>query len=163
MPKRDDTIADAGASIVAYEEWLESGDERLLQDIEAYNKRDCESTWRLRDWLERLRLELVAQTGSAVPRPEPGKAEPSESLALASAETRELVEALTVGVPADPRERDEREGARWLLAQLLDWHRREEKSSWWAYYARRERTDEELVDDPESIGAIAPHGPGRTE
>ena len=36
------------------------------------------------------------------------------------------------------------EQSRWLLAQLLDYHRREAKPAWWEFFARFEKTDEEL-------------------
>ncbi len=70
---------------------------------------------------------------------------------------------LTDGVPADPAERSSDAAARWLLAQLLDWHRREDKSAWWAFYDRQAKTDDELVDDAEAIGRIRHLGAVRSE
>jgi len=162
MPRRTDDIADATASIVAYETWLDTRQESLLDGIAEYNRRDCESTWLLRDWLEQRRAELIAG-GVAVPRPQARDAEPSEQLAAVAAETRERVEALTRDVPADSAARSAEQQARWLLAQLLDWHRREEKSQWWAYYARCEMSDEELVEDSEAIGGLVHRGELRVE
>lgn len=162
MPRRTDAIADAAASIVAYEQWLESHDQALLDGIEAYNRRDCESTWMLRGWLEERRAELIAQ-GVEVPRPEAREAEPPEAVAQNAAESRERIEALCRDVPADAAERTPAEQARWLLAQLLAWHRREEKSSWWAYYARRDMSGEELLEDTEAIGGLTYLGAVRTE
>src|SRR5207249_11440880 len=66
--KRSTEIVDAAGSIVAYEEWLESREQRLLDEIAAYNEDDCISTAQLRDWLEARRPEVVAQYGE-VPRP----------------------------------------------------------------------------------------------
>ncbi len=43
--------------------------------VQAYNEDDCRSTAALRQWLESLRAELVAQ-GTEVPRPEPKPPEP---------------------------------------------------------------------------------------
>ncbi|HXA28213.1 MAG TPA: TM0106 family RecB-like putative nuclease [Candidatus Angelobacter sp.] len=157
MPRRSETIADAAASIVAYERWMESRDRSLLDGIAAYNQRDCVSTWKLRDWLEQRRAELAA-SGVAVARPERRDAEPSEVLAAAAAETRALVDALTDGIPADAALRSGPQRAQWLLAQLLDWHRREDKSAWWAYYARTEMSDEQLVEDSEAIGSLVHAG-----
>ena len=162
MPRRSEEIADAAASIVAYEEWLASRDQARLDGIEAYNRRDCESTWMLRDWLEQRRAELIAR-GVDVPRPEARDAEPSEQLAAAAAETRGRVEALTRDVAADAAARTPAEQARWLLAQSLDWHRREEKSAWWAFYARLEMSAEELLEDGEAIGGLVHTGEVRTE
>ncbi|HEV3123176.1 MAG TPA: TM0106 family RecB-like putative nuclease [Candidatus Dormibacteraeota bacterium] len=163
MPGRDDAITDAAGSIVAYQRWIDTRDSATLDEIAAYNRRDCESTWRLREWLENRRDELATLLGHDVPRPEPRESQPSEGLALASAETAELVEQLTAGVTDDAAARDADQQARWLLAQLLDWHRREDKSAWWAYYDRCEKTDEELVEDAEAIGAITHLGEVRIE
>ena len=45
-----------------------------------------------------------------------------------------------------------------LAAQLLDYHDRERKPVWWAYFDRIEMTAEELVEDPEAIGGLTPVG-----
>ena len=44
-------VREGGGSIVAYETWLETGDDELLEAIRAYNEEDCRSTLSLRDWL----------------------------------------------------------------------------------------------------------------
>ena len=49
---------------------------------------------------------------------------------------------------------------RWLLAQLLLYHRREEKPVWWAFFDRIGRTTEELQErDSDAIGGLEPAGP----
>src|SRR5436190_14296722 len=45
------SVREGGGSIVAYENWLESGDAQILESIRAYNEEDCRSTLSLRDWL----------------------------------------------------------------------------------------------------------------
>jgi uncharacterized protein len=163
MAKRGEEIADAAGSIVAYEQWLEARDQSLLDAIAAYNERDCESTRLLRDWLEARRQELAVQIGSPVPRPPVREGLPSAALAQATADTQGLAAALTAGLSEERSVRTDEEQARWLLAQLLEWHRREEKSGWWAYYTRCAMTDEELVEDSEAIGAIGHLGEVRSE
>ena len=54
-PARAGDVKNAGASIVYYERWRETGEAQLLRDIEAYNRDDVESTRQLRDWLLSLR------------------------------------------------------------------------------------------------------------
>src|SRR5205814_5070856 len=73
--KRSTEIVDAAGSIVAYEEWLESREQRLLDEIAAYNEDDCISTAQLRDWLEARRLEAITQYGEIL-RPGPEEVEP---------------------------------------------------------------------------------------
>jgi uncharacterized protein len=52
------------------------------------------------------------------------------------------------------------ERGRWLLAQLLSWHRREEKSFWWNYFRLRDDlTDEERVAEREPLGRLTCVGP----
>ena len=55
MGERDGAVSTAGDSIIAYETWLESRDQRILDDIERYNEVDCRSTKGLRDWLVSVR------------------------------------------------------------------------------------------------------------
>ena len=43
-----------------------------------------------------------------------------------------------------------------LAAQLLDYHDRERKPVWWAFFDRVEQTPEELVEDAEAIGLLEP-------
>src|SRR5690606_34804393 len=66
------------------------------------------------------------------------------------------VAALTADVPFEPTLRTPDEQGRWLLAQLLSWHRREEKPKWWTYFdrLRPDRTLEEFVYDRECIGGV---------
>ena len=45
-----------------------------------------------------------------------------------------------------------------LAAQLLDYHERERKPVWWAFFDRIEMTPAELVEDAESIGRLEPTG-----
>src|SRR5205823_3865357 len=48
----------------------------------------------------------------------------------------------------------------WLLAQLLVYHRREQKPVWWGFFDRIGRTSEELQErDTDSIGGFERAGP----
>ncbi len=66
----------------------------------------------------------------------------------------ELVAALTADVPDEPAERTDEQAGRWLLAQLLEWHRREDRAFWWRFFDLAGLTDEELVDEREPLGKI---------
>jgi predicted RecB family nuclease len=137
-------------SIVLYEGWLERRDPQILDEIAEYNEEDCVSTLQLRDWL------LPLQPGEA-PRPEPSEPrDPPEG----AAETEELRAALLAGLPDDPYEVADADRPRWLLAQLLLYHRREEKPVWWAFFNRIGRTSEELQErDSDAIGGLEQTGP----
>jgi uncharacterized protein len=162
---REVALKDAGSSIVQFETWLGRGataeglvGDEILRGIEGYNRDDVVSTWLLRDWLEARRLDLGERLGMEVPRPplQPEAAEPAEPEGRA-AEVAEVVAALTrdlEGVDlAAPTTSDEQR-ATWLLAQLLGWHRRENKAFWWRYYELCGTADADMVDEREPIGMV---------
>jgi uncharacterized protein len=136
-------------SIVFYEDYLERHDPAILDEIAAYNEEDCVSTLGLRDWL------LPLWPGAATP-PEPKEArEPPAD----AAETEELRAALLAGLPEDHLELADADRPRWLLAQLLLYHRREQKPVWWEFFDRIGRTSEELQErDSDAIGGLEPAG-----
>src|SRR5205823_3864191 len=43
---------------------------------------------------------------------------------------------------------------RWLLAQLLEYHRREEKPQWWGYFNNLQLDQDELIESAETIGGL---------
>src|SRR5205807_10180675 len=133
--ERTTEIVDAAASIVAYEDWLESREQRRLDEIARYNQDDCLSTAQLRDWLEACRLEAIAQYGD-IPRPGPEKSEPTEIMRDIDERTAGVVDRLLAGVPEEEEDRSAEQHASYLLAHSLNWHRREGKSEWWEYYRR---------------------------
>jgi predicted RecB family nuclease len=163
---RDEALRDAGSSIVAFEGWLAEADtgpaaprsprtDETLQSIERYNRDDCISNWRLRDWLEERRAEKAGELGEPLPRPVPGEGAPRESLSARLAHVDEVAERLCAGVPEEEVDRTPEQHGRWLLAQLLSWHRREEKSFWWRYfYLMNDLTDEDRVAEREPIGRL---------
>ena len=150
-------LRDANESIVEFETWLElgQGEERedLLDEIKGYNRDDCLSTLHLRDWLEHQRAELEGELGDlARPTvPEPDDRQDSDEQKAVN----ELVASLCVGLPENIEELAGDERGRWLLAQLLNWHRREAKSVWWRYfYLMGELTDEERREESDAIGEL---------
>lgn len=46
------------------------------------------------------------------------------------------------------------ERARWILAYLLDFHRRSEKQEWARYFELCDKTDEELLDETEAVAGL---------
>jgi predicted RecB family nuclease len=156
-------LRDAGGSIVEFEAWLGRGatpeglvGDAILREIEGYNRDDVLSTWLLRDWLEARRNDLGEQLGTDVPRPplRPAAVEPEEPVGRAAA-VAEVVAALTAGLAGiEPAERTPEQQATWLLAQLLGWHRRENKAFWWRYYDLCGRGDDELVEEREPVGMV---------
>jgi len=144
---RGGEVTTAGDSIVMYERWRRLGDQRLLDDIEAYNRFDCASTLACRDWLVSMRGEGMPwlERPAAPARPE-------------AAEERNEVEmrlhAMSVALLAA-----EEPGETWrqLLSDLLEFHGREAKPDWWAMFSRQDLPHDALLDDPECLAGLAPH------
>jgi uncharacterized protein len=151
-------LSDAGRTLVKVQACLElndfdgiTGEDRAI--VEAYNRDDCLSAARLRDWLEQVRSTLIAKDVQ-VPRPAPGSGEASEELAEWKEKIAALVERLTHNVPLERAERTVEQHARWLLAYTLDWHRREEKAVWWEYFRLSDLSAEELLDERAALSGL---------
>lgn len=150
-----DGVSDALGSVVAYERWLGVADgerdQTLLSDIEAYNADDCRSTLELRDWLETVRAE--AGGDDVFGRPVDGDGAPTEAALAVSAEVADLQRALRSLAEGTDDAPDV--GAYRLLADLIDWHRREARPEWWDYFRRQRMDDDELVDDTAAVGRLS--------
>ena len=127
--------------------------EEYREAMEGYNAEDCFSTALMRDWLERERSEK-AKEGCDIPRPALGEGAPPEEVGERQQRVAALVAKLTARVPANPADRSEGQQARWLLAQLLDWHRREDKAVWWDYYRLRDMKDDELLEERSALAGL---------
>jgi predicted RecB family nuclease len=153
-------IREANTALQAFEAVLTLGDGReatkeLLATIEGYNRDDCVSAVRLREWLEDRRLEVESQKGQALPRPSTKPGEPGEELSEQLACTRALEARLLAGLSPDQNEWTDEQYGRWLLAQMLEWHRREEKSGWWEYFRLCDLSDAELEEDKSALGGLS--------
>ena len=158
---REVDLRDAGSSIVAFEQWLELGEgERPAADhlmrIERYNRDDVISARELRDWLESRRPELAALTGAEVGRPVRRDAAGPEEQTVELDRVAKLAGVLTAAVPIDPAGRSPEQQATWLLAQLLSWHRREDKATWWQFYRLLALNPSQLIEETDPIGGLEP-------
>ncbi len=121
--------------------------------VERYNRDDCISTARLRDWLEGQRNTLI-ETGQQVPRPEPGQEAPSQELDEQQQYVQALIERLTADMPIDPEDRTPEQQAQWILAYILGWHRRESKAVWWEFFRLRDLSADELLDEKAALSRL---------
>jgi hypothetical protein len=151
-------LPDAGAVLAKVQASLELGDfdavgaeERTA--VAGYNRDDCLSAWRLRDWLEKVRSELVA-AGETMCRPAPQSGEAGEDLTAWQQKIAGLIKRLTQDVPVDRAERSDEQHGRWLLAHILDWHRRENKAVWWDYYRLSALSADELMDERAGLSGL---------
>jgi uncharacterized protein len=152
-------LRDANVALQSFEAAMALGNGQeeigdLLKTVEGYNRDDCVSALRLRDWLEDRRKELEAKSCRTLPRPSAKSGEPGEKLTTRLQEVREIMARLLALLPADETEWTEQHKACWLLAQMLEWHRREEKSAWWEYFRLRDLSDDELQEDKKALGGL---------
>lgn len=61
---------------------------------------------------------------------------------------------LVATLPDDPARDNGRQRARRLLADTLDWHRREQKPEWREHFARLEMSPQELIEDERAMGGL---------
>ncbi|SEA71308.1 TM0106 family RecB-like putative nuclease [Leifsonia sp. 21MFCrub1.1] len=98
----------------------------LLDDIGDYNRYDCVSTLRLRDWL------IARATENGIPI---GAAPMEETEAAPEASPLRAGLLAFAGDPLDPH-RDADRRAMALAAAAIDFHRREQKSFWQSHFSR---------------------------
>ena len=128
-------------------------DDRHCRIVEDYNREDCESTVKLRDWLEDLRAEVIAG-GQELPRPALVDGTASDEVSELDRELQELRDRLLEAVPADPDDRSDEERARFTLAHMMEFHRREDKASWWEYYRLLGLPEDELQDERRAVWGL---------
>jgi predicted RecB family nuclease len=152
MEKRQGGVQDAGASIIYYERWKETGDDSLLQDIEDYNLDDVRSTYELREWLLTLRPKEIPWADDIKDTQEKiqeiGELNEHEQRIL---KYRELLVDL---LPEDRSLWSQKDRIRELTWQLLDFYRRADKPVWWAMFSRMDMDEQALIDDPECLGGL---------
>ena len=127
--RREVDLRDANPALYGLAVPLELGDPDSIaaghkETVEGYNRDDCFSTLHLRDWLEEIRSALV-DDGKEILRPDPSDPQASESLTERQEMIAELASRIAGDVPVSEEDRDGEQQARWVLANILDWHRRE--------------------------------------
>jgi uncharacterized protein len=151
-------LTDANGTLVKVQACLELDDLENIRDedrsiVQGYNRDDCLSTWHLRDWLEALRSKLI-NAGAVIDRPLPKTGDASPHLTDWQQKIALLIHRLTDGVPVDVAERNTEQHARWLLAYILDWHRREEKAAWWEYFRLCDLSAEDLREERAALSGL---------
>lgn len=155
---RATALADARRALTLMQSALELNDPsgitpEVKETIAGYNREDCVSARRLRDWLEEVRAGLIRQ-GASIDRPAPPEKRANEELEERQRIVAELVSQLTADVPADVTQRSSDQQARWILAHSLDWHRRELKSVWWEYFRLADLSAEDLFDERAGLAGL---------
>lgn len=139
---------------------LEIATEEMRDAIQLYNQDDCISTKSLHEWLERER-QIMVDAGEDIPRPELKPGDPGEEITEHQKKIKPIFDALLYGVP--PENRDEIQQAKFVLAHMLDWYRREAKSTWWEYYRILDLPEDELLDEKLALTGLSYTGEVKPE
>jgi predicted RecB family nuclease len=156
-PKRSTKVATALDSIVQYAHWMGSKqpphwkDSAVLKGIREYNEDDCKSTIELSQWLRKIAAEH--NISFSAPR----------TLESAESTLKELSPEVIARQEAVMSLRKQEDPISIALADLIDFHRREEKPMWWRMFDRTEATAEELRDDSGCIQGVKAVGPPTAE
>jgi len=144
---RDGEVTTATDSITQYARFCALRDEGkpddaqiVLKEIEDYNRYDCRSTRRLRDWLVARAIE--SEVPPRGPQPVRGKAA-EEAVEVADALERRLMRFAGDGTEA----RTPEQTAVAMVAAARGYHRREDKPFWWAHFDRVNSPVDEWADD----------------
>jgi RecB family nuclease, putative, TM0106 family len=152
-PKRITEVATALDSVVQYAHWLESGasgswaDSSILKSIRDYNEDDCRSTLELCKWLRDVAAECHAPTYV-----------PKKGAAATPVEGKELPPEVIERLKTIEELRRREDALSHVLADVLDFHRRDDKPMWWRMFDRAVSTPEELRDDSGCIEGVCAAG-----
>ena len=157
-----DELADGGASIEYYEQWLLEGDPSIRTDIVDYNQRDCDSTLALRDWLL-LHRDLAATGGikwPARPRDVADDADPDDGPASEPGNDDEphptaVLVARLEAMADNDRYADEVRATARLLSAMPGWERRVRREFFGELFAKSIGAEgEDYLDEPAAVAGL---------
>jgi uncharacterized protein len=154
---RNVSLPDARGPLVAIEVALDANmssaiTPEIKQAVAGYNEDDCRSTEVLRDWLEGLRAKAIAE-GAAISRP---TVEADEERPVPPVQQKALAvrERLLANIPVEASEPPHPAHPTWLLAYLVDWHRREVNAEWWEFFRLLAVPEDDLFDERKAVAGL---------
>ena len=139
--ERSTDIKTADDSIQIFESWLVTKNKKDLKDIIVYNEEDCISSYDLREFLIKHRPDDFPFF----------KLSDDNENKNADVKDFELKEA-AIQLKVIEKSKDKDTEVKENLKHLVGFHRRENKSKYWAKFDRLDKSPDELLDDPECIG-----------
>lgn len=149
--RRDTDVASGMDSIIVYEQWRENPDgktwqtSKVLKSIRDYNIDDCNSTQELTVWLreEQAKYNIICLLSDSE-----GEQEIKEEIT----EVTNLRD--TILAKAENAESDKESKLLETLAWSLEFHRRENKPTWWRLFERLESTELDYYDDMDCLAGL---------
>ena len=148
MEKRVEEVATAVDSIIVYNQWRELDDASLLQKIADYNEVDCISTYKLREWLISIKPKEIGWFESDIRDDDSKDDSADDTRKQWEKEYEEYKGKLesSTNVSSELKIR---------LSDLLEFHNREAKPQWWGMFDRKNKHEDELIEDLECIAGLA--------
>ncbi|WP_440634743.1 TM0106 family RecB-like putative nuclease [Candidatus Pelagibacter sp. HIMB1746] len=142
--KRVGDVQKGDVSQEYYSEWVETQDQKYLDEIESYNKQDCRSTYELHKWL----LDIKPKETSWFTSQKKDNEMDLRDWEVDMLAYQDKVEKSKIKNPQIKQ----------LMADIIGFYNREDKPAWREFFERRTKSDEELIDDPECIGDMKLNG-----
>ena len=146
--KRETEVASGGESIVVYEEWRSSPDgltwqtSEVLNAIREYNIDDCNSTQELAEWLRKEQSSHKIKHLKHI----------SNDAEIEDEEETELTKLRENLLNKASEEKDNnKKNVIQNLAWILEFHKRENKPTWWKLFDRLGLTEIDLLDDMDCL------------
>lgn len=150
MESRTGDVTTATGSIIAYNNWRlkrDSGDptaDQDLKELEDYNRVDCESTEKLRDWLLSLRSDLVESVPAQLE-----SAQTQGALDREQANENFKEHVFNSSISAKLKK---------TLIGLGLFHYREKKPQAWSVFDAAKKSTEELIEDTNCLASLSAVG-----
>jgi len=156
LEKREGGVTTSGGSIIAYHNWIESGqsqnwkESEILKEIRDYNEVDCVSTWKLAEWLRVVQRESNVLYVAPNDETNDNNGDPDDRI---KAPASILADQLLMELKSSQFD-NEHFRVQQLLAWLLEFHWRETRPVFWRKYAMHDMTDAELIDNFDCLGGL---------
>jgi uncharacterized protein len=151
---REIDLREASAARRQVEHALQLGEPTLItteeiQKVEKYNEDDCRATLALHDWIEKIR------EGNSVPHFQVKDGElKNENEKEQQKQFKQVYDALTKDLPDDKSNLTPEQKGLWLLANMLEYFKREENSRYWEFLSMKEMEDDELFEERKAIAYL---------
>ena len=134
--QRKGEIQKANESTDKYIDWIETKNDKLLEEIKVYNREDCESTYALREWLLKRRPQKA--TWAIAKEPEERK----KNWEKENEDYKKLIDEV-----------NKNSKIKNIISDILGFHKREDMVYWQDMFNRAaNKSNEDLIEDAKCIG-----------
>ena len=137
----DSEVASGEDSLVAFEHYIDSGAEEIIKNIIAYNKLDCESTEKLRDWILNIKPKNF----------EPFIPPPIRKQSCK--EIEKIIEESKIYKAID-NEMQLDDELNTTFKSFMNYGYKQLRPKYWEFYNNLKKDDSELIEDTNCVGQL---------